>query len=525
MTLRWDVNYLEEKIYFRLVYRFVEKGWLVFGFSDYGDVREADVVLYGIDSRKNQYFKDCWTDKLGKLHTDSQQDYILTETASGQGFLGIEFHRKFDTCDTHDYMIDNGTTHIIFMVGNEDSPVKLSLDVKDVGLQRVQLLKPDIPPPRLPSDVWSFEIRAPAIEVPATDTTYWWYTTKLPILSRKHHIVKYEGIIQEKNNNLVHHMEVFHCEVEHDDVIPKFSGPGAAEGKPPKLESCRKVIGAWAMGAEAMVLPEEAGTPIGGPDYSPYVLLEIHYNNPQLKQGVRDSSGIRFYVSSILRPYDSGIMELGLEYTNKMAIPPRQHLFSLTGYCIPACTRIGLPRHGINVYASQLHTHMTGKRVFTKHVRRGVELPELNRDNHYSPHFQEIRKLPQLVTVLPGDSLVTTCEDSTESRPNVTVGGFSIREEMCVNYIHYYPKVDLEVCKSSIADSSLRQFFDFIARWNNPTVSRERGVKENYQSIHWTPTIVETLTSLYLTAPISMQCNHSDGRRFKVICDDMTINV
>ena len=44
---------------------------------------------------------------------------------------------------------------------------------------------------------------------------------------------------------------------------------------------------------------------------------------------------------------------------------------------------------------------MTGKRVYTKHIRNGKELPELNRDNHYSPHFQEIRRLQQLVDVLP----------------------------------------------------------------------------------------------------------------------------
>lgn len=44
---------------------------------------------------------------------------------------------------------------------------------------------------------------------------------------------------------------------------------------------------------------------------------------------------------------------------------------------------------------------MTGKRVYTKHVRNGKELPELNRDNHYSPHFQEIRRLQEPVDVLP----------------------------------------------------------------------------------------------------------------------------
>lgn len=60
----------------------------------------------------------------------------------------------------------------------------------------------------------------------------------------------------------------------------------------------------------------------------------------ELFLGQIDSSGIRFYVTSSLRKYDAGIMELGLEYTNKMAIPPGQAKFLLTGYCIKECTEV-----------------------------------------------------------------------------------------------------------------------------------------------------------------------------------------
>nr|KAG5699864.1 hypothetical protein BaRGS_034638 [Batillaria attramentaria] len=182
-------------------------------------------------------------------------------------------------------------------------------------------------------------------------------------------------------------MELFHCQTDPDTHVPLYNGPGQAEQKPPELASCRQVIGAWAMGAQAMVYPEEAGVPIGGENFSPYFLLEIHYNNPKHKKG------LRFHVTKQLRAHDAGIMELGLEYTDKMAIPPRQTLFALTGYCTQQCTDIGLPPSGITVIASQLHTHLTGKRVVTRHVRYGVELPNLNRDDHYSPHFQEIRRL------------------------------------------------------------------------------------------------------------------------------------
>lgn len=73
----------------------------------------------------------------------------------------------------------------------------------------------------------------------------------------------------------------------------------------------------------------------------------------------------------------------------------------LSGHCITECTGVGLPQNGIRVFASQLHTHLTGIKVITRHVRDGEEIASLNYDNHYSTHFQEIRLLPKPVTILP----------------------------------------------------------------------------------------------------------------------------
>lgn len=68
------------------------------------------------------------------------------------------------------------------------------------------------------------------------------------------------------------------------------------------------------------------------------------------------------------------------------------------------------------------------------------------------------------VSGVQGDALVMTCEYSTTSRENVTVGGFAITDEMCVNYVHYYPRVELEVCKSSVDTTALVNYFDFMKK-------------------------------------------------------------
>lgn len=53
-----------------------------------------------------------------------------------------------------------------------------------------------------------------------------------------------------------------------------------------------------------------------------------------------DSSGVRLYITPSLRKYDGGVIELGLEYTDKMAIPPGLSRFQLSGYCVTECTAV-----------------------------------------------------------------------------------------------------------------------------------------------------------------------------------------
>lgn len=126
-------------------------------------------------------------------------------------------------------------------------------------------------------------------------------------------------------------MEVFHCETGADNQMPLYRGPCFSDKRPYKTQVCKKVLAAWAMGADPFVYPEvstyilynviinrlsirnerrvtrhtqprhtitptfflfrifsqEAGLPIGGPDFNGYVMLEVHYNNPGLIKGMR----------------------------------------------------------------------------------------------------------------------------------------------------------------------------------------------------------------------------------------------
>lgn len=95
-----------------------------------------------------------------------------------------------------------------------------------------------------------------------------------------------------------------------------------------------------------------------------------------------------------------------------------------------------------------------------RHFRDGKELPEINRDDFYIYKYQEIRNLRKKPKVLPGDALVFVCYYDTRGYKQATVGGFSLREEMCSGYVYYYPLTKLEVCKSAVADKTLSKYFE-----------------------------------------------------------------
>ena len=471
---------------------------------------------------------------------DSQQDcknFKARKKNLGGGLMRVwfRFTRSLLTCDPGDYSVEDGTTHIVWSVGAGPLHSVAGVNVSDAehGMSRVRLIT--VPPPHLTPDTRQLRIRAVNVSLPGQDTMYWCSVHRLPPqLVRKHHMVRYEADIQAGNEDVVHHMEVFHCpKTVSGGPFPVWSGSCDAEDAPPQLSQCKKVLAAWAIGAGPFSYPSEAGLAIGGPEFHPYVMLEVHYNNPSLRSGVVDSSGIRMHVTPQLRKYDAGIMELGLIYNNWMAIPPLMTQFTLAGVCTEECTGEGLARAGVTVFGSQLHTHGAGRRVETVLVRSGVETL-VNQDKHYSTHFQvvntvqcavyhvpsylaytlyfqEIRSLARPVRVMPGDALVTRCYYDTSDRDNVTLGGFSFTEEMCVNYVHYYPRVDLEVCKSSIAKDDLDKYFETLKTYEDQDTDAGKSIEDNYNCIKWTKKRSHELSELYSKSHVALQCKNGKG--------------
>lgn len=112
--------------------------------------------------------------------------------------------------------------------------------------------------------------------------------------------------------------------------------------------------------AQGFNFPAEAGYPLDPSAGARFYMMETHYNNPNIDQGVVDSSGVRILYTPTLRKYDAGVISVGLDPNWKHIIPPGRPEVVSEGHCIADCTRQALPEGGVNVFATLLHTHLIG---------------------------------------------------------------------------------------------------------------------------------------------------------------------
>ena len=103
------------------------------------------------------------------------------------------------------------------------------------------------------------------------------------------------------------------------------------------------IFSAWAVGGNALYFPEEAGMPMSGNSDLQYVVLQIHYNNPEKIAGYIDSSGIRVWHTPTLREFDAGLISIGTSVNPYgQFIPPGIDWTKNAGFCRSDCTDNGI---------------------------------------------------------------------------------------------------------------------------------------------------------------------------------------
>ncbi|XP_069977634.1 DBH-like monooxygenase protein 1 [Penaeus vannamei] len=176
-------------------------------------------------------------------------------------------------------------------------------------------------------------------------------------------------------------------------------------------------------------------------------MMEMHYDNPNYKQGIVDSSGLRVFLTENLREFDAGVLILGHMVSPSHIIPPGSE-WKTIGHCDGGCVEQALPAEGVKVFRGLLHAHLLGRDITLRQIRQGRELPVVFKDMNYDFNYQQGRILKEEMTILPGDSFITECGYDARSKRTPTFGGESTQEEMCIVFLTYYPRTDFTFCLS-----------------------------------------------------------------------------
>ncbi len=153
---------------------------------------------------------------------------------------------------------------------------------------------------------------------------------------------QYEPYITPGNEAFTHHITVsscFHPDFKQLDKHILNKGVDCTEtaNMPKDFAHCFNPYFMWAVGGGAFSLPKDVGFPIGDEESNIYLLLNIHYDNPELIEGRVDSSGLKFFYTKTLRKYEAFTMSVGSAMDRRMFIPPNQSQFHISGHCNTKC--------------------------------------------------------------------------------------------------------------------------------------------------------------------------------------------
>ncbi|XP_029345132.1 MOXD1 homolog 1 [Acyrthosiphon pisum] len=431
------------------------RGYVALGFVD-PFASSVDVLLAWVDD-------DAGTghimDMHGKTETgltpekDVSQDYELLASFQNGSHISVVFRRAWDTCDAHDDVLFGTDTMRMFWTMSDRDPIDrqytdaLKLGSSWKGTQsfhpRGRKFKPN-------TDYYKqWDVTMDNLRIKDdVDTLYWCKIFRAPKIFKKNHIVGFVPLLNDDTKRLVHHMILYECYGGPATMEQYVTLKGAqcyGQGMPDDWNKCVSPVVTWAMGSDGQFLPDHIGVPIDGREV--YYMLEVHYDNPTLKK-VMDNSGVRVYYTEFLRPNDAGIMAVGMAVSPIHIVPPKQLAYRTASLCDKDCTNVIFPERGIKITSVLLHAHLASRQLKLRHVRHDQEMAIIAQDDRYDYDYQQARELSKEVTVFPGDELITECVYNTVDRPQLTHGGYSTKQEMCLAFVTYYPRTPLASCFS-----------------------------------------------------------------------------
>ena len=91
-----------------------------------------------------------------------------------------------------------------------------------------------------------------------------------------------------------------------------------------------------------------------------------------------------------------------------------------------------------------LHAHEIGSAITTEVFRNDMLVGTVASQDPFAFDTQMFQ--PADIDIMPGDRIDTTCIYDSTGRTSPTGGGVASDEEMCINFMMYYPLVGGEKC-------------------------------------------------------------------------------
>ncbi|XP_028653745.2 DBH-like monooxygenase protein 1 homolog [Erpetoichthys calabaricus] len=521
--LRW--RYDERTIVFEAEVE--TTGYIGFGLSPSGSMAHSDMMIGGVENGK-PYVQDFYTGTNREVHLDHRQDYHLEYAIENNTHTILCFSRDLNTCDMDDKIITESTVRVIWAYHSDDFKNAHNYHGLNRGRKSLRLLNPQHHQDALESLPF-FEIKNPNITIPFKDTTYYCQIFMLPELKRKHHIIRIEPLIQKGHENLIHHILLYQCDSNLNESEVGMGHECYHPNMPDSFLTCESVFFAWAIGGQSFSYPDHVGLSIGTSNDPLYVMMEVHYDNPTFQEGLTDSSGLRLFYTSELRQFDAGVLETGVWVSLYHIIPPGVSEYLSEGHCTKECLQEVLDHEmplGINVFAVLLHSHLAGRSLRTRHFRNGKELQLLAYDDEFDFNFQEFQYLKEERRVLSGDHLITECKYNTIDRKNVTWGGLSTRDEMCLSYLLYYPRIDLSRCESlpdqiqQLTFIGVKEIYSPVTAWpfiiKSPKKYRNLTFTDAMDTFKWSKKKGLAFNKFVLQQPINVRCSKHNQEEWPV---------
>ncbi|CAF1258772.1 unnamed protein product, partial [Rotaria sordida] len=164
----------------------------------------------------------------------------------------------------------------------------------------------------------------------------------------------------------------------------------------------------------------------------------------------------------------------GLDYfelrLNNYIVPSNDTTYYCKIYKAP--TSYTTKRHAIAVCIS----------LWTKLIRNKTAVEYLFNAESYHFNYQFENRLAKPIQLYPGDEFATRCIYNTMNKNEITLGGEKTREEMCLHFFTYYPRMDdLSVCYTMNTVQSLQDMINSSAPFDY------FAAKKWFLDLKWTP--------------------------------------